>query len=132
MKQFNLSTISLKLMFFIFLIVISISSFSSTKTSISKKWKQAENLILNEKYCDAGKIYMEIFENEPENFNCAYKIGYCLLSSETEQDVQTAQSYLELASGNITAKYKNSYSEKKAPVISWYYLGLAYRLNNEE
>ena len=131
MKQFNLSTISLKLMFFIFLIVISISSFSSTKTSISKKWKQAENLILNEKYCDAGKIYMEIFENEPENFNCAYKIGYCLLSSETEQDVQTAQSYLELASGNITAKYKNSYSEKKAPVISWYYLGLAYRLNKE-
>ncbi|HOE39436.1 MAG TPA: OmpA family protein [Bacteroidales bacterium] len=133
MKQFSQRLITLKLFVFVFLIVISTPSFSAKNPSNNKKWKQAESLLDDTKYYDAGKMYKEIFEVEPNNFNCAYKIGYCLLSSELEkeQDVESSIYYLKLASNNVNEKYKNSYSEKKAPVLSWYYLGVAYRLNGD-
>lgn len=131
MKQFSIIIVPLKLFVFILLMAVPSQSFSAGTPSNGKKWKEAENLLVSTKYFDAGKIYKEIYEAEPNHFNCAYKLGYCLLSSEKEQDVQGAIYYLRLASNNVSEKYKNSYSEKKAPVISWYYLGVAYRLSGD-
>lgn len=85
MKQFSIIIVPLKLFVFILLMAVPSQSFSAGTPSNGKKWKEAENLLVSTKYFDAGKIYKEIYEAEPNHFNCAYKLGYCLLSSEKEQ-----------------------------------------------
>ncbi len=124
-----------KLLFNIIL-TLSLSIFftidlKSQKESNKQKWRQAENLLLQEKYDEAEKIYSQLYAADKQNFNIAYKIGYCYVSSESGQNTDLAVEYLKFASEKTTIKYKNSFKQKKAPVNSWYYLGVAYRLNKD-
>jgi len=101
------------------------------KHSDKDNWKTAEELLSDNDFDKALVIYEELFKNDPQNYNLAFKIGYCYVGGESVQDVSAAIDFLKMACENVGDKYKNTLKEKEAPIYSWYYLGVAYRLNRE-
>jgi outer membrane protein OmpA-like peptidoglycan-associated protein/tetratricopeptide (TPR) repeat protein len=128
MKKYNLILSGLMILLLAFMLSTPVNAANKEQ---KKQWKEAEELITNDEFSDALKIYLDLFKTDPQNFHFAYKIGYCYVSGESNQDINACIDFLKMACENTTPKFKNSFSEKKAPVFSWYYLGVAYRLNKE-
>lgn len=88
------------------------------------------NKLMEEKFWDqAAKEWRKVLEMDPENINVNYKLGYCLLQTETNKT--EALKYLEVAtSKKLNASYDPfDPNEKGAPVEALYYLGIAEHLN---
>jgi outer membrane protein OmpA-like peptidoglycan-associated protein/tetratricopeptide (TPR) repeat protein len=128
MKKVNIKLSGITLM--LLAMIISTSATAGNKQQ-KKQWKQAEEYVTNDEFNNALNIYLELFQSDKQNSQLAYKIGYCYVSGEANQDIDACIDFLKMACENTTPKFKNSFSEKKAPVFSWYYLGVAYRLNKE-
>ncbi len=81
-------------------------------------------------YSEAAYLYRQVLRAEPENANIKYKLGMAYLNIPGEESV--AIDYFLGAKENITLKYRrNRYEVKQAPYHTWFYLGNAYRINNE-
>jgi outer membrane protein OmpA-like peptidoglycan-associated protein len=106
-------------------------SFANEDNSDKKEWKIAEEFFLHDNFIDALPAYINLYKKDPANYNTSYKIGYCYLIADSRQNISASIDYLKRASENISSNYKNKYSEKQAPVNSLYYLGAAYRFNQE-
>lgn len=130
MKRID-TRIIFKTLFIIVFSFVLIPNTAFSENSNQKKWKEAESYVIKDSFAEASKLYYDIFKSEANNFNCAFKIGMCLINSEENQDINEAIDFLKMACENINPKYKDKYSEKKAPILSWYYLGIAYRLNKD-
>ena len=104
--------------------------FAQEDQSAKDMYVEAESYFLFEEYADALPLYQRLLRNDPENANLNYKIGICYLNNEYQKEKSIK--YLLKAINNITNDYKtNSYKEKKAPREAYYYLGDAYRINND-
>ena len=91
---------------------------------------EAESYLLYEEYTEALPLFLKLSKAEPENDNLNFKVGLCYLSVPYEKD--RAINYLEKATKNISKEYKsNSLKETKAPLDALFYLGNAYRINNQ-
>jgi WD40-like Beta Propeller Repeat/Tetratricopeptide repeat len=91
---------------------------------------EAESYFLFEEYNEALPLYLRINEKFPDNNNVNYKIGVCYLNDAYEKEKSI--SFLELATKDINPKYKeNNYKETSAPLEALFYLGNAYRINNQ-
>jgi len=88
------------------------------------------NKLMEEKFWDqAAKEWRNVLAMDPENINVNYKLGYCLLQTETNKT--DALIYLEKAtSKKLNASY-DPYdpNEKGAPVEALYYYAIAQHLN---
>lgn len=113
------------------LLNFTLVSFADNDLSDKHKYKQAEKHLAFDDFDRALELYMELYKENEQNFNYVYKIGYCYLTSENQQNINKAIDYFLLASENIDKKYKNKHREDKAPVNTLYYLGVAYRLNKD-
>ncbi|MDD4215821.1 MAG: OmpA family protein [Bacteroidales bacterium] len=113
------------------LLNFNIVSFADNDLSGKAKYKQAEELLAFDNFDKALELYFELYNDNNQNFNYVYKIGYCYLAGENKQNIPTAIDYFLLASENVDKNYKNKYKENKAPVNTLYYLGVAYRLNKD-
>ncbi|HHJ09656.1 MAG TPA: tetratricopeptide repeat protein [Bacteroidetes bacterium] len=83
-----------------------------------------------EDYQEALFDYLKLIGTKYENANLYYKIGYCYIHTLGEET--KAIPYLEKAIKDINPKYKKrSPKETKAPEHALFYLGNAYRMNNE-
>ncbi|NOY37181.1 MAG: hypothetical protein GXO83_06360 [Chlorobi bacterium] len=101
-----------------------------TKVDIKQKFVEGNSFFLFEEYLDALPYYLDLIKIYPDNDNLNYRIGICYLNIPGEKD--KAISYLEKASKNINPKYReNSIREKGAPMDVFFYLGNAYRVNNQ-
>jgi outer membrane protein OmpA-like peptidoglycan-associated protein/tetratricopeptide (TPR) repeat protein len=81
-----------------------------------------------EAYSTALPIFLELYKSEPLNMSLAFKIGVCYQCSK--KDSEKAIPYFIKAVTSVTDDYKeSSYKEKKAPIISYKFLGDAYHLN---
>lgn len=90
----------------------------------------AESEFLFEEYAEALPNYLRLNKQYPDNDNINYKIGVCYLNDTYEKD--KAIGYLEKAVQNINPKFKeNSFKETGAPLEANFYLGNAYRINNQ-
>lgn len=90
----------------------------------------AEYFMLYEEYKEALPLYIEIYSIQQNNTNVACRIGECYLQMPGEK--KNAIAYLEKAIKNISEDYKIGYfSEKKAPSEAYYYLGIAYLINEQ-
>lgn len=88
----------------------------------------AEYLFLEENYNDALPIYLDLYKNNTDNANLAYRIGICYLYQTDPKQKKNAIPYLEFAVNHISNKYnEGSHLEKNAPPDAWFYLGVAYR-----
>lgn len=96
----------------------------------AKAFKLANNFMLNQNFQQAIKLLTLADSLDPNNANINFKLGYCYLNSLNGK--KKAEAHLEKAVKNISQKYKdNTFKERSAPPIAWFYLGQAYHINNK-
>ena len=116
----------------ILILFVVLLFFNSVKAQnyrlLQENFFEAEYFFIMEEYTDAVDIYLRIYSEMPENDNIAYRIGACYLNIPGKKDL--AIKYLETASKNISAKYKEgNVRQLAAPYITLYELARAYRIN---
>ncbi len=83
-----------------------------------------------EDYTEAIFHYNKLLGSDLLNSNIQFKMGVCYLNIPGQEE--KAIPFLKEASTNTTEKYKKrSTKETKAPEYSLFYLGNAYRINNQ-
>jgi len=83
-----------------------------------------------EDYPEAAYLYRQVLRTEPNNANVKYKLGMSYLNIPGEES--SAIPYFLDAKEDISLKYRgNRFKEKRAPHHTWFFLGNAYRINNE-
>ncbi len=93
-------------------------------------FEDADYFFAREDFAEAAYLYKQVLRAEPENANVKFKTGMAYLNIPGEES--TAIPYFLEATKDITQKYrKNRYEVKQAPYHTWFYLGNAYRINNE-
>jgi hypothetical protein len=99
-------------------------------TDPKENFVNAESYYLFEEFEEALPLYLKLHRAYPDNYNLYFKIGVCYLNNPYEKD--KAVTYLEDAADHINPEYKNSnFKENGAPLDALYYLGNAYRINNQ-
>lgn len=108
----------------------SLASFAQTQQKPNDLYKDANAYFYFEDYEEALALYLEIYDQFPNNHNLDYRIGLCYLNIYGQKE--KAVHYLERAIENTSYKYsENSIKETKAPVDAHFYLGNAYLVNYE-
>jgi outer membrane protein OmpA-like peptidoglycan-associated protein len=117
-----------KFLFFLIILFFHNSYAQRHSKDFDIKFLQAERLIEKGDFHSAIIIYKELLEQEPDNANLNFKMGYCYLNTVLEKD--KAIKYLEKA---VTDIEKNADSgnpdELAAPIEAWYFLAKAYHHN---
>ncbi|MDX1315616.1 MAG: tetratricopeptide repeat protein [Eudoraea sp.] len=117
------------LIFIILAVLLPICSLAQDETP-EELFEDGDYFFAREDYSEAAYLYRQVLRYEPDNANVKYKIGTAYLNIEGEES--EAIPYLEEATQDVSVKYrKNYYKQKEAPYHSWYYLGNAYRVNNQ-
>jgi len=81
-------------------------------------------------YDEAAYLYRQLIRKEPGNHNAHYKLGMAYLNIEGQESLAIDQ--FLIATENTSIKYrKNYYKEKDAPHHTWFFLGNAYRIDNQ-
>lgn len=119
------------ILFAIFLICIANHPVNGQKAARLKEIHQdAEYFFDSEDYQEAIHYFLQLVDNGYVSANINFKIGVCYLNMPGEET--RAIPYLEEAVKRITTKYRpKELEETKAPLHALYYLGNAYRINNE-
>ncbi len=120
-----------KKIFILFLLfAFSFSAFSQVISDPEELFTEGEFFFLAEDYSEAIFYYLQLVEKYPDNANFNYKVGLTYLQIPGQEHF--AIPYLEEAITSTTLKYKKrSFSETRAPQHAYFYLGNAYRFNNE-
>lgn len=116
---------------FIILLFSPISGLLSQKPLDDKdQFSDAEYFFAHEEFNEALYIFKQLINKFPENANLNFRAGMTLLNIEgSEKD---ALPYFLKATKNTTIQYsKKDFDIKAAPYYSWFYLGNAYRINNQ-
>jgi len=124
----------IKIYLLITLVAISANLFSQNlpdsldELSTFTKYTAAESFLDDENYGAALPIYLDLISRDPNNANFNFKVGFCYLNTHLEKEKSV--SFLEKAVANYSDNYDaEAYTEKYAPIESWYFLGNAYLLN---
>ncbi|NLA24377.1 MAG: OmpA family protein [Bacteroidales bacterium] len=126
-----------QLVFFLSIISLLFINLSIAKAETEKPltekelWKRAEAYTMVNAFEEALEYYEVLFKKDNNNSHVAFKIGYCHLQNEANQDIDEAISFLEIAEKNVSKKFKNKSKETRAPVETYYFLGVAYRLKQD-
>jgi hypothetical protein len=111
-----------------FLIVLNINC--QDKQSFKEMMLEAESNYLYEEFNEALPIYLKLSKADPSNDNLNFKVGVCYLNIPYEKEKSIT--YLLKAIKNISLQYKvNDINERQAPLDALFYLGNAYRINNQ-
>ena len=126
-----LNKLRMKQFFITFLLgfFILYPSIAQQETDLREVFLTAEMYYSYEEFNEALPLYLRLHRNFPDNDNYNFKIGVCFLNNPYEKNKSI--NYLELAAKNINIKYKeNNFKETGAPLEALFYLGTAYRINN--
>lgn len=118
---------------FLFLIILFLpisGLFSQQALDDDEQFDDAEFFFAAEEFNEALYIFKQLLNKFPENANLNYRAGMTLLNIEgSEKD---ALPYFLQAVKNTSLKYQErKFDIKQAPYHAWYYLGNAYRINNQ-
>jgi len=115
-----------------FLITLFTASllFSQSKKELKRAFVNAEFYLLYDEYKEALPLFMELYNSGRDDANIKHRIGYCYLNIPNQKN--KAIPYLQESIEDATENYKiGDYAEKQAPIEAYYYLGVAYRVNNQ-
>ena len=99
-------------------------------TDPEELFSEGEFFFLAEEYQEALYYYLQLLDKYPDNVNFNFKAGMTYLQIPGQE--HRAIPYLEKAIIQTGIKYKKRlYTESSAPHYAYYYLGNAYRINNE-
>lgn len=122
--------IQLRNLFFGFFFLCSFVSIAQDSEDFRKRFVDANYHIEFENYDMAVKEFTELVKEDPDNANLNYKAGYSIIKSNKNK--RSAIPYLEKAVANTTTNYDDlNPFEKKAPIASHFYLGVAYHVGNQ-
>ncbi|MCC7051177.1 MAG: PD40 domain-containing protein, partial [Bacteroidia bacterium] len=95
------------------------------KKSFSKTFSDADFHVINNNYYLALQLYLNLYNEEPENANLNYKVGFCYMNIPGDKLLSIP--YLEKAVQNVSERYLEFESdEKHAPLTAYYYMAKAY------
>jgi tetratricopeptide (TPR) repeat protein len=101
----------------------------SQLSKVKNLYSEGDGYFQDEDYKEAIYYFLQVVEKY-NNSNIQYKIGVCYLNMPGDET--KAVPYLEEASKHISLKYKpKDLNEKQAPLHSLFYLGNAYRIDNQ-
>lgn len=132
------SRIDIKIFLLVGIILLSVSQLwgqkrktaSAGHTTLKEYFEDAQYFYDMGDYREALFNFLKLWEAQPDNANINYRVGMCYLNIPGEES--KAIPYFEKAVKKITVEYdKNSFEENRAPLYTYYYLGEAYRLNNQ-
>ncbi|MFM7024281.1 MAG: OmpA family protein [Flavobacteriales bacterium] len=90
--------------------------------------ERAQSPIAKEGYMEALPVFLKLYQQDTSNMNLAFKIG--LIYHSSRKNRAKAIPYFKKAATSTSDNYKgSSFKEKKAPLITYKYLGDAYHLN---
>ncbi|MEA3318115.1 MAG: hypothetical protein U9R54_09175, partial [Bacteroidota bacterium] len=122
----------MKKLYILILITIILSGFakSQNKQDLKKLYVNAEFALLYKEYHEALPLFLELYNTGKKDANIQHRIGLCYLNIPNEK--HKAIPYLEKATQDISKNYDvGYYTEKQAPIIAYYHLGIAYRINKQ-
>ena len=112
-----------------YLIFLSIFCLAQS-AKVKEIYQEGEDFFEAKDYKEALYDFQQVEQKGYKNPNLHYKIGVCYLNISGEES--KAVSYLEDAVKHITPKYRaKNIDEKRTPLHSLFYLGNAYRFNNQ-
>lgn len=116
--------------FFIILFIPLLSLQSQQIFDAEEQFDDAEYFFATEEYEEALYLFKQLLIKYPKNANINFRTGMTYLNIEGYE--KNALGYLLKAVKNTTLKYKaKKFDIKEAPHHAWFYLGNAYRINNE-
>jgi tetratricopeptide (TPR) repeat protein len=99
---------------------------------LKEYFDDAEYFFNREEYNEAAYYYKKLLEAFPDNANYNFKAGECYLNIPGEE--VKAIPFLEKSIKSVVEKKKyrkRLFEENNAPLHAYYYLGNAYRINNQ-
>lgn len=96
-----------------------------------KKFNKADALVYDGSFLEALPLLEDLYRSDSMNANVNHLLGICYLRGKN--DHQRAIDLLESAARNVAAPdmyQEGNWKEKKAPGITYYYLGKAYHYKN--
>ena len=106
------------------------ANWAQTKNQPGDYFDDAEFFFDDGDYREALFNFQKVHEKDTSNANINYRIGMCYVNIPGEET--KAIKYFERAQNKISTKYKKStFEERNAPLYLLFYLGNAYRVNNE-
>jgi len=120
------------IVFTVFTLIFIGPNFSQEEIDIKETFSDAEYFFSYGEYSEALYLYRRIYNLDTTNAHISYKTGMCYLLIPGEEHL--AIPYFKTALEDLTTKQKykeRSYMETKAPLHTYFYLGNAYRINNE-
>ena len=112
----------------IILLVFSINSEAQLRPGPEQVFEEAYDFFSYGEYSEALYGFNPLLKDDQENDHLRFLIAVCYLNTEGQK--QRALPYLEKAAMNISPDHiQGSFSEKRAPVETLFYLGQAYRLD---
>lgn len=115
-------------------IILILTSFVCQAQQHKKEelFNDAEYFFWSEDYEEALYYYLKLIKLDPENANFNFKIGECYLNIPGKEPLGIP--FFENAVQDLTEKKeyrRKSITERHAPLHALFYLGNAYRINNE-
>jgi tetratricopeptide (TPR) repeat protein len=105
------------------------NTYCQEKTSFKKLFNDGI-YFMNLNYHEDALINFRQAINIKENQNLHYLIGFCYLNIQGQKHV--AINHLREAVSSVTFNYSDgSFKEEQAPIEAYFYLGMAYHINNE-
>ena len=83
----------------------------------------------SEDWKEAVFSFLKLTDTKNSNANINFLIGMCYLNIPGQEP--KAIPYLELASKKLSPEWENTFEQTKAPLHCLFYLGNAYRINNQ-
>jgi len=104
------------------------SANSQDLKAMQEQFLEAEYFFVSGFYNDALPIYMNLYEQMPDNANLAYRIGVCCLNINGKKKLSVE--YLESAVKNVSSRRREgTIMHTMAPYDALFQLGNAYRVN---
>jgi len=117
-----------RVVLFLFILSLGYTCRAQDNIRLLEAFYEAEYFLMRGDYSDALPYYEGIYSAMPDNSSIAFRIGLCYLNIEGKKNLSIE--YLEKASQNITAKYREgSLRQTEAPYEAIFFLGDAYRIN---
>jgi len=123
----------MRLKFYFLIICLIFNAYmahSQSKSELRELYEDGEYFFIREDYSEALYYFIQLLKYDPGNANLNFKAGTCLLNLPGQE--HKAIPFLQKAIKDINVNYnRRSYNERGAPLHALYYLGNAYRINNE-
>lgn len=121
MKRFVITIIGI--------LLFSTCAQAQSKKDLKRAYVNGEFLLIYEEYREALPYFLELYDAGRRDANIKHRIGLCYLNIPNEKE--NAIRYLEEAAYHVSENYNvGNYNEREAPIDTYLYLGIAYRVSN--